>query len=172
MKPDIKIIENFIQNSDSLFWQIRDNVQWDERMKSRKTASFGVSYDYSGITYPESDMPDYLSGICLKIEHSVGFKPNNCLMNYYPDGSASMGFHSDNSEELADGTGVVIISLGSQRSIIYRLISNKEIKIDYVLKAGSFLYMGQDIQSTWQHAIPKEYDAEERISLTFRKIIK
>ena len=55
-EPNITIIENFINNPDELFIYIRDNVIWDERIKARKTASFGVSYNYSGITYPKIAM--------------------------------------------------------------------------------------------------------------------
>ena len=172
MEPDIRLIENFVQDADSLFVQIRDGVDWDERMRARKTASFGVSYDYSGMTYPQIPMPDYLAEICRKIEESIGFLPNNCLMNYYPDGKSSMGFHSDSSEELAEGTGVVILSLGSVRHITYRLIENKELKVKYALQPGALLHMDNEIQTKWQHAIPKEKGAGERISLTFRHIMK
>ncbi|MDJ0681625.1 MAG: hypothetical protein QNJ18_17390 [Xenococcaceae cyanobacterium MO_167.B52] len=49
--PNITIIENFINNPNSLFIEIRDEVDWDTRIKARKTASFGVAYNYSGITY-------------------------------------------------------------------------------------------------------------------------
>ncbi|MFT5096791.1 MAG: alkylated DNA repair dioxygenase AlkB, partial [Psychrobacter okhotskensis] len=41
-----------------------------------------------------------------------GYLPNNCLVNYYLDGSSKMGFHSDDTSQLADGTGVAILSLG------------------------------------------------------------
>ena len=113
MKPNIKVIDNFISDTDTLFIKIKDSVEWDERIKARKTASFGVPYDYSGIIYPQKDMPLYLINLCREINRSIGFLPNNCLMNYYPDGSSSMEFHSDNSEELEPGTGIAIISLGN-----------------------------------------------------------
>ncbi len=67
-EPKIVVIENFIDNPDELFTTIRDSVIWDERMKARKTASFGVSYDYSGITYPETIMPSELTPICDQIK--------------------------------------------------------------------------------------------------------
>lgn len=172
MKPNIKIIDDFISDADTLFTKIKDSVEWDERIKARKTASFGVPYNYSGITYPQKNMPFYLINLCREINRSIGFLPNNCLMNYYPDGSSSMGFHSDNSEELEHGTGIVIVSLGNQRHIIYRLIKNKELKVKYALTPGALLYMDKNIQNEWQHAIPKEKGVGERISLTFRHILK
>ena len=141
-------------------------------MKARKTASFGLSYDYSGITYPETDMLPELIPLCEKIESELGFYPNNCLMNFYPDGKASLGFHSDSSEELKEGTGVAIISLGAERDIHYKNIEDRSLVIPYKLKSGALLYMGKDVQDKWLHAIPVDEQAGARISLTFREIIK
>jgi len=172
MKPDLKIIEGFVDSPDFLFNHLLENTVWDERMKSRKTASYGVSYDYSGIAYPQTGMPNELLSICSSIEGEIGFEPNNCLLNFYPDGNSKMGYHSDSSEELLPNTGVVIISLGSERDISYRLISDKEVKVRYRLKSGSLLYMTDELQQEWQHAIPAQKESGKRISLTFRHIIK
>jgi alkylated DNA repair dioxygenase AlkB len=171
-KPDLIIKECFVNSPGDLFSYIRSNVVWDERMKARKTASFGVSYDYSGITYPQTDMFSELESICKKIESEIGFLPNNCLMNYYLDGTSKMGYHSDSSEELKSGTGVAIISLGAERHISYRSKEDKEHKVKYLLKNGALLYMDKKVQDEWTHAIPKAPGADERISLTFRHIIK
>jgi alkylated DNA repair dioxygenase AlkB len=171
-KPNIIIIENFINNAEALFKEIQNNVNWDERIKARKTASFGVAYNYSGITYPEIKIMACLVPICEQIESTVGFYPNNCLMNYYVDGNSKMGYHSDSAAELQEETGVAILSLGAERTISYRSKLDKEHKVKYKLKNGALLYMNNDIQQKWMHAIPKETDVGERISLTFRKIIK
>ena len=170
--PNINIIDNFVENPNQLFSYLKESVIWDERMKARKTASFGVSYDYSGMAYPETEMPNHLESICNAIHHTIGFQPNNCLMNYYLDGKSSMGYHSDSSEELLPNTGVVIISLGTERHISYREKSHTENKVKYQLKNGSLLYMNDDVQKRWMHAIPKSPESGERISLTFRHIIK
>jgi len=170
-KPNLKFIENFVDDPHKLFIELRDSVKWDERMTKRKTASFGVSYDYSGISYPETKMIDSLQSICRKIE-GVCFIPNNCLLNYYENGDSSMGFHSDSAQELAEGTGVVIISLGAERHISYKSKSSPEIIQKYKLAAGMLLYMDNEVQENWLHAIKKEKDVGQRISLTFRKIIK
>lgn len=108
-KPELVIKELFVDSPELLFTYIRDNIDWDERLKLRKTASFGVSYDYSGITYPQKEMLPELDFICKKIKSALGFLPNNCLLNYYLDGSSKMGYHSDSSEELKPGTGVAIV---------------------------------------------------------------
>ncbi|GAB4550280.1 MAG: alpha-ketoglutarate-dependent dioxygenase AlkB [Pleurocapsa sp.] len=165
------ILENFINNADSLFQKIRETVNWDERIKARKTASFGVAYNYSGITYPEVPMMTCLTPICDKIKSKIGFYPNNCLINYYVDGNSKMGYHSDSAAELQEGTGVTILSLGAVRTISFRSKLNKEHKVKYKLTSGTLLYMDNDVQEKWMHAIPREKGRGERISLTFRQII-
>lgn len=172
MKPNILLEENFVINHLQLFEELESSVVWDERMKARKTASFGVSYDYSGVSYRQTSMLKSLDLICECIEKKLGFKPNNCLMNYYMDGNSSMGFHSDSAEELLEGAGVAIISLGAERNIWYRSKLDKEVKIPYLLKSGALLYMGSELQQHWTHAILKEKNVGSRISLTFRHIIK
>lgn len=103
---------------------------------------------------------------------ALGFAPNNCLLNYYEDGQSSMGFHSDSSEELVEGTGVAIVSLGSERAIVFRSEADRSREFSYVLPGGSLLYMSQAIQTQWLHAIPKVEHAGPRISMTFRAIAK
>lgn len=170
--PKIHITESFVANPKLLFNFLRQTVEWDERLRARKTASFGVSYAYSGMNYPQVAMLAELIPICEQIHQELHFYPNNCLLNYYPDGSSSMGFHSDSSEELEKGTGVAIISLGAERTIVFRSKLNKVTEFSLDLKNGSLLYMPQQIQSEWLHAIPKASGVGERISLTFRLIVK
>ena len=92
-EPKIELVSNFVGNSNQLFDRIKDLVVWDERLRSRKTASYGVAYNYSGMTYPAVEMLDALIPICDRIEKQIGFLPNNCLLNYYPDGNSTMGYH-------------------------------------------------------------------------------
>jgi alkylated DNA repair dioxygenase AlkB len=73
-------------------------------------------------------------------------------------------------EVLTPGTGVAIVSLGATRSIVYRNKIDKACEFSYPLEEGSLLYMAQEMQVDWLHAIPKEKDIGERISLTFRHI--
>ncbi|WP_347905334.1 alpha-ketoglutarate-dependent dioxygenase AlkB [Pseudomonas purpurea] len=166
--PSISLFPDFISVPQPLFDSLKDSVQWDERMRARKTASFGAPYDYSQITYPAIPMPAALDELCSRIEAQLGFRPNNCLLNYYPDGRSSMGFHSDAREQFVEGTGVAIVSLGHPRSILYRHKQEHTAEFGYTLASGSLLYMSDAVQEQWLHAIPKELDAGERISLSFR----
>ncbi len=170
LKPKLQLFTDFIKEPQILFEFLQTHVSWDERMNVRKTASFGVAYNYSGINYPETPMLNELVPICEKIEQYLNYCPNNCLMNYYSDGNSSMGFHSDSLDNLQSGTGVAILSLGSERTIQYKHKLNR-ITVDDRLPKGSLLYMDDNVQREWLHAIPKEDNAEERISLTFRQMM-
>ena len=170
-EPKIKLVSNFIGNSNQLFDRIKNSVVWDERMRSRKTASYGVAYNYSGMTYSAVDMLDALIPLCDRIKKQIGFLPNNCLLNYYADGNSTMGYHSDKISELKAGTGVAIISLGAARYIYYRNKRDRASEYKYLLNSGDLLYMNDEIQQQWLHAIPKQLEAGERISLTFRHIL-
>lgn len=166
----VTLVENFIDNPEELFhWLVR-HVNWDERMKSRKTASFGRSYDYSQITYSEMEFPSPLDRLIEGLESRLGFRPNNCLANYYLDGRSKMGFHSDRTDILAEGTGVAIISVGATRTLRFRNVNDFETTADFQLTPGSLFYMSCEVQEEWQHGIPKGDTDMGRISLTFRKI--
>jgi len=166
----IIFIENFLDNPDSLFEYLKNNVNWDERMMARKTASFGVAYNYSQMNYPFQEMPKELTEICIGINETIGFEPNNCLINYYLDGKSKMGFHSDQTDILERNTGIVIVSLGETRTLRFKRINNNEEIIDYPLPAGSLIYMTQELQDEWQHAIPKSDTENGRMSLTLRRV--
>ena len=166
----IKFIEYFIENSQNLLEVLVHKIDWDERMKARKTASFGVAYNYSQIEYPNQKFIPEIEVLLDKIENELAIRPNNCLVNYYTDGSSRMGFHSDQIDILEENTGVAIISIGQERTLRFRKIDNEEEKIDFNLNSGSLIYMNQEVQKNWQHAIPKSKTENGRISLTFRKI--
>lgn len=170
--PPIYLNPTFVASPDALLEWLRVAVRWDERMKARKTASFGVPYNYSQISYEAVPMPVELEALCDQIDAELGFRPNNCLLNHYADGASSMGFHSDSSEALAPGTGVAIVSVGSTRSMAYRSKTDSALRFDRPLVHGSLLYMSEAVQRDWLHAIPKAEGVGERISLTFRSILK
>ena len=168
--PDLILEDEFVPNHRELFTALVEGIVWDERMRARKTASFGQSYNYSGIEYPAVPMHDLLIPIVEHLQARLGFRPNNCLLNFYESGDATMGFHSDATDELAPGTGVAIVSLGAERNITFQSKPGREIKRSYLLKSGSLLFMSAEVQDKWKHAILKQENAGGRISLTFRQI--
>jgi alkylated DNA repair dioxygenase AlkB len=166
----ITFIENVIPNPAELYEKLEHSVNWDERMHARKTASYGVAYNYSQISYPFQAFTPELAGLLDLIEKHLCFRPNNCLINFYLDGKSTMGWHSDQTDILHDGTGIAIISIGDTRSLRFREIANKENKKDFPLPSGSLIYMTQEVQDLWQHSVPKSLESKGRMSLTFRSI--
>lgn len=140
-------------------------------MTARKTASFGKAYNYSQIEYPYQEFLPELEVINKKLKTVIGFEPNNSLINYYLDGKSKMGYHSDQTDILATGTGIAIVSVGETRTLKFRNIENPDLFISYELTSGSLVYMTQEIQALWQHSIPKSDTENGRISLTFRQIL-
>ena len=166
----ITFIENVISNPEELFLKLKESVNWDDRMRARKTASYGAAYNYSQISYPFQEFLPELQELLGIIENHLGFRPNNCLINFYLDGKSTMGWHSDQTDILTDGTGVAIVSLGDTRSLRFREIKNKENKINFPLPAGSLIFMTNEVQEFWHHSVPKSPESKPRMSLTFRSI--
>lgn len=164
-------IENFINKPNELFDLLTTTVKWDERMTARKTASFGKAYNYSQMHYPYQEFLPEIELINNKLKPVIGFKPNNCLINYYLDGKAKMGYHSDQTDILEAGTGIAIVSLGETRTLKFRSKNNAGEFLSYSLTAGSLIYMTQAIQDDWQHSIPNSDTENGRISLTFRQMV-
>ena len=169
-EPEILQQPAFVPDPDALYTALVSEVAWEEHIKARKTASFGEAYNYSQVTYAVTPMHPRLVPLVDRLETTLGFRPNNCLLNFYEDGSSSMGYHSDSTDELVPGTGVAIVSLGSERSLTFRSKADSHEKYAYSLENGSLLYMSPAIQDDWKRAVLKQLDAGGRISLTFRQL--
>lgn len=165
-------LENqFLPNPTALFDRLVAEIAWDSRIRARRVASFGVPYNYSGMQWPACPIPAELESVLEMVAARVGFQPNNCLVNFYPDGSSTMGFHRDAITDLEAGTGIAVVSLGAEREIAFRWKNKPEI-YRRLLRNGSLLYMTPELQIDWRHGI--EAVADEiggRISLTFRRLI-
>ncbi len=161
----------FATDEASLFHQAAASLEWDDRMASRKTASCGMAYNYSGISYPDAPVPDFLAPLFRDVGAIVGHDLNNCLANYYMDGLSSMGFHSDSGERVVPGTTTSIVSLGGARKIVFRRKVDRAQEFELELAPGSLLVMASSVQDLWQHGLPRMALAAPRISLTLRHLV-
>jgi alkylated DNA repair dioxygenase AlkB len=167
---DLWIEQDFVPHSQALFELLLKSIIWDDRMKARKAASFGLPYNYSGITYAPTPWPDSLLPLLDRLERRLGYQPNNCLAHYYADGSFTMGFHSDSTAELVPGTGIAVVSLGAERAITFRHQADRKRVESYPLPSGLLLYMSLAMQQDWKHAILTVEGVGQPISLTFRRM--
>jgi len=168
--PEVTYQPAFLADPQELFVQLSQETVWDERMHSRRTASFGVAYNYSGIFYPDVPMPPAIALLAARVAAQVAHPINNCLANLYGDGTQTMGFHSDATAELVAGSTVSVLSLGTSRTLTFRLKLHRNHRLEYVLEPGALLIMAPSVQAQWQHALLKAQGAGPRISLTFRQV--
>lgn len=172
LTPNLMFDPNFLEYNQAmdLFVKLKETVVWNEKMKSRYTASYGAAYHYSDMGYKLLSMPDSIKQLATTIAEIVGYMPNNCLLNYYLDGTSKIGFHSDDTSQLVKGTGVAIISLGEVRNMLFKHKQITNIIASYELTNGCLVYMNDEVQNDWLHSIPKSETQLGRISITFRKL--
>ena len=128
-------------------------------------------YNYSGLSLtPEPwiqtllDLKSVTEGLCGGVFNSV-------LLNLYRDGRDSMGWHSDDELELGVEPLIASLSLGAERYFSLRRKKKHGDKIKIKLPPGSLLIMSGNLQSNWQHQVPKtSLSVGQRINLTFRSI--
>jgi alkylated DNA repair dioxygenase AlkB len=172
IEPEVTICPGYLSPSAAtkLYNQLCDRIDWDERISARKTACYGLAYNYSGLVYEDQPMHELLVPICEQLQTTLGFKPNSCLINFYEDGRSKMGFHSDEIDNLEAETEIIIISLGVERKLSFRSKTDYEERRYYLLPHGSMLHMSQHTQEHWSHAIKRATVPSGRISLTLRRI--
>ena len=166
-------------NADVLFERIRAKTPWvQERGRfgpfPRLTAWYadaGLTYSYSGVTHQAIEWTPTLAEIRRDVERVADASFNSLLLNYYREGSDSMGMHADNEPELGVNPMIASVSFGAVRQFVLRHPKSGE-KLKYDLAHGSLLIMGGTCQHHWVHGVPKTKTAVgPRINLTFRKVI-
>ncbi len=170
MRPKIQYFPNFVDRPDFLFSRLMSSVCWDRRMRARRTASFGLAYNYSGMCYPDRPMPAALTPLLGALQRTLPTPVTNCLMNQYDSGRSTMGFHFDSFSNLLDGSLIAVVSLGDPRAIRFRLREDRTRAVDLVLQPGSMMTMDADVQRLWTHGMPRDPRAGPRISLSFRSV--
>lgn len=179
----LSFYEHFLNKelADELFKVIEKNTPWNQETTRfgnkfpRLTmwyADPGLTYSYSGVKHESAEWPFYLTELRKRVEKITNKHFNSLLLNYYRNGSDSIGFHSDNEKELGINPMVPSISLGAERLFVIKHVKTKEVQ-HHKLTHGSLLVMGGTMQSFWHHGVPKtEAEIGGRINLTFRNILK
>lgn len=167
----VQLIPDFLPNRDRLLQALVATTHWDDRLRARKTASYGLPYNYSGITYPATPFPDTLQPIVTIVDERLGYPSNSCLLNYYPTPKHDLGFHSDSVVGLHPDSMIAVLSLGTMRSLVFRSELDRNLKLSIDLLPGSLLTMTLEMQSSWKHALPPGTRDGPRISLTFRRFL-
>jgi alkylated DNA repair dioxygenase AlkB len=159
-------------------WRAERIVVWGKSYpQPRLIAWFGDaehSYTYSGIRLHPLPWTDLLRGIKAKVKAAVAAEFNSVLLNYYRDNRDSMGLHCDDEPELGDRPTIASLSLGDERTLVFKHKHRSELKpVRLMLASGSLLLMKGETQRFWKHGIGKESRlCGPRVNLTFRRIYR
>ena len=199
----VTYIPNFMPEGIALmdFYTLAKRLAWirhpDAPRSEYWTNEFDRPYTYGHVrgqrTY--ESQPEYPVITFYKRElrryHHVIFE--GCFLNYYKDGSDSLGWHADDDSGIDHNKPIVVVTLGNKREIQFRRNvcsacsgsghydndgappcsscngTGKGEKESQMLENGSLLLMHAGMQQTHVHRIPKAgFVAGPRISLTFR----
>lgn len=128
-------------------------------------------YTYSGLTLQPNAWNKGLLFIKSRIEKIAGINFNSVLLNWYRDGEDYINWHTDAEKSLGKDPVIGSVNFGATRRFQLRRIDDNSVKIEILLKHGTFLLMRGQTQHFWQHAVPKERRLREaRFNLTFRLI--
>jgi len=161
------------------------NVNWSHEpiiifgktiMQPRLTALYGndgMSYGYSGIRMPANIWSDTLLLIKERVEQITQTSFNVALLNRYRDAKDSMGWHRDNEKELGTQPIIASVSFGAIRAFQVRPYKSKTTPLSMHLDNGSLLLMKGDMQTYWEHQLPKSRQySGTRVNITFRKVLE
>lgn len=145
------------------------NSVYHEYTARRRSAHFGLKWDYSSATLNEAPpAPQFLQDVAAKVarhlRRPVADFPHVLVIEYPP--GAPMGWHRD-----APPFAVIHgISLGSHAEFRLRpnaeLLRTKENTIRFIAERRSLYVMGRESRSQWQHSLPPV--KETRYSITLR----
>lgn len=133
-------------------------------------ADEGISYIYSQRKFSGKPWTTELFDLKAAIEEKTSEQFNSVLVNYYRDGTDSMGLHADNERELGQNPIIASMNFGASRKMVFRKNGTNE-KLEIELNDGDLLIMSGALQHNWKHEIPKQRKiGDPRLNLTFRKI--
>ena len=158
-------------------WEARSIKVWGRDCRQNRETCFyakrsGLNYRYSGIDNIAGAFPTVVSRLCQRVEEELGVKFNFCLLNKYPNGKSTIGWHRDNESDLAPGSVIASCSFGTERFFDFRRYSDHKDKLRVILPHGSVLMMGDGVQVHYEHQIPQQSSVlETRINVTFRNVL-
>lgn len=157
-------------------WRQETITVWGKQhLQPRLVAWYGdpdKAYSYSGVRLKPLPWTDLIMSLRETVERLSSQSFNSVLLNYYRDGNDSMGFHSDDEPELGERPVIASLSVGANRTLVFKSKGpEKTNDIRVQLHDSSLLIMSGDTQKNWKHGIGKVASAlGPRVNLTFRTI--
>ncbi|EER09902.1 conserved hypothetical protein [Perkinsus marinus ATCC 50983] len=177
-------LPKFVENPADALEEMINEVPWEqgrvkifgkEHLERRLTAFYaddGQQYRYSGgplrVPSPWRRGPIVIDRLRKAVGEACGQEFNCCVLNYYRDGSDSIGLHSDDEKVLGVNPSIACVSLGAERDFVLDAKRDKK-KVQLTPRSGSLLVMGGSTQKLWKHSVPsRKREHRPRVSLTFR----
>jgi alkylated DNA repair dioxygenase AlkB len=142
----------------------------------RLWAWVGVGFTADSSYTEQKDAPAFASypwvrEIAESLGREYGTEFNSCLLNLYPSGWNSVGWHFDRC--VTSGEVVAGVSLGATRRFRARPRTGDGPSHGWDVGHGDLYVMGGPFQDRFQHSVPKTTrDVDARLSLTFRHVAK
>jgi len=157
--------------SDLYYRTFLDNTPWAQyrrKMYDKMVADPRLTAWY-GKEGTNEWTPELLE-IKEKVESLAGVTFDSVLLNYYRDGNDSVSWHSDTLPAGGRHHAIASVTFGETRIFKVRHKTRKDIApLSIPLTHGSFLLMGETMQTHYEHHIPKTArKVSPRINLTFR----
>lgn len=173
----ISYISGFIGDPDVHARKLWNELDWERRDGAPRFEYYcneiAVPYSYGrgdGLrTYEPKPWHPSILEIKTKIETFADCHFEVCFLNGYKNQKDQLGWHADDSPEMDDDRPIAIVSLGVERSIMFRQQDSTSEITTLKLGNGSLCLMQPGMQDTHFHKIPRAgFECGERISLTFR----
>lgn len=138
--------ENIVENKEalSIFELLKQSIEWKDGIKTRNN---GFTRKAVSISLDEYPLITDLVIKVLKEITDINYLLLGIYINYYENGNMYTPNHSHK------GSHQLVISLGGERTLIIG-------KKNYRMKNGDAVIFGSSI-----HGVPKEQNANERISI-------
>ncbi len=171
IEPDIAAAECERLWND-LEWEQRDGAPRREYWMNDYDAPYTYGSGIHARTYPAKPWDAKIYAYMMEINSAHGIALNCCFVNGYADQRQHLGWHADDSPEMAMNVPVAVISVGAEREIWFRRKDDPTVFTKQLLGSGSLLIMPKSFQQTHQHRIPKaDRVVGARVSLTYRGLI-
>jgi alkylated DNA repair dioxygenase AlkB len=152
----------FASLRDGLDWRTERRWMYDREVDvPRLTAHFRLA--------PREVLPEAIRAAAARVFARTGVPFNSVGLNLYRDGRDSVAPHNDHLDELAKGSAIALLSLGSTRRMTIRSKRPPRRTLRVELEPGSLLLMSYATQLHYTHGIPKMPEpVGPRISVVFR----
>ena len=158
-----------------LSWEQRSIVLFGREVPQPRLVAWAgaLPYRYSGRTLPPRPFTATTAALLERVNAHLGQAFNHVLANRYRDGRDSMGFHADAEPELGEEPAVATLSFGATRRLMVVPHARRpEWRRAFALGSGDLFFMGGACQRELRHGLPRQAEAGERISLTFRRLLR